>query len=70
MMSFKLSPLRTVCPLRVREKDCVPVPMAACQELAPAGALNVWGPLAPDVTVTDPGDVKRATTKTESSMVS
>ena len=68
-MSFKLSPLRTVCPLRVRAKDCLPVPMFTSKAFAPAWALNVWE-LLPDVTVTVPADVRSATTKTESDIVS
>ena len=69
-ISLRLSPLRTVCPFLVRENDCLPVPMAACQELAPAGATNASGLLLPEVIVTVPGDLRRATTKTESSIVS
>ena len=69
MISFKLSPLRTVCPARVREKDCLPMPMGTWKELAPAFASKVLVVL-PDVTVTVPADVRSATMKTESDIVS
>ena len=68
MISFKLSPLRTVCPPRVKEKDCLPTPMGTWKELAPAFALNILVVL-PDVTVTVPADVRSATMKTESDIV-
>lgn len=45
------------------------MPMGTWKELAPAFALNVWVVL-PDVTITVPADVRRATTKTESDIVS
>ena len=69
IISFKLSPLRTACPPRVKEKDCLPMPMGTWNELAPAFALKVLVML-PDVTVTVPADVRSATTKTESDIVS
>ena len=69
MISFRLSPLSTVCPPRAKENDCVPTSMGTWKELAPALALKLWV-VPPEVTVTVPGDVRRATTKTESDIVS
>ena len=43
--------------------------MGTWKELAPAFALKVWL-VPPDVTVTVPADVRSATTKTESDIVS
>ncbi len=69
MISFRLSPLRTVWPDRVKEKDCPPAPMATWKALGPALALKVWL-LRPESTVTVPGDFRSAMTKTESCIVS
>ena len=47
----------------------MPTSMGTWKELAPAFALKVWV-VPPEVTVTVPADVRRATTKTESDIVS
>lgn len=65
LISFRLAPLRTVAPLRVRANVCLPVPISTAQALAPACALNVFL-LLPEETWTWPGSVRSATTKTES----
>lgn len=67
-MSFRLSPFRTETPLRVRVKDCLPVPMGMEKALGPAEAGKDWL-LLPEVIVIVPGEVRRATTKTESATV-
>lgn len=63
MTSLREVPLKTVLESRLNENFCWPTPMATWKELAPARASNV-SVLSPDVTVTEPGEVRRVTTKT------
>ena len=68
-MSFGLVPERMVWEPRRRAKDCLPVPMGRAYDEAPAGASNL-SLLGPEVRVTVPGWVSRATRKIWSVIVS
>lgn len=69
-MSLSDVPLSTVPdPLRVSENCCLPTAMGTWNVEAPAGAWNDCALFPPEVMVTVPGAVSRATTNTESDMV-
>ena len=65
LMSFKLVPLRTVLPLRVKLKACFPVPISTAHAFAPAWPLKDLL-LLPEEMWTWPASIRKATTKIES----